>query len=134
MSATCNSAIRAGFDVALSDGELHHFSLEITDQIMISMLAGKAAAGAPAVPWHGDGEECRFFSAEDIGTVNTEMEALITFHQTYFNSLKHYILSMESLEAVKAVWYGMPIPEENQSEVLKAILTAEGGGDDETGV
>lgn len=130
MSATCNSAIRAGFDVALSDGKLHHFSLEITDQIMISLLAGKATAGATAVPWHGDGEECRFFSIADISKVNTEMEALITYHQTYFNSLKHYILGMGTVEEVSAAYYGMPIPDAYQSEVLQAILAAGEGGRD----
>lgn len=126
MSDTCASAIKAGFDVELSDGKLHHFSLEITDQIMISTLAGKVAAGVASVPWHADGETCKFFSAEDITVVNVQMEALITYHQTYFNSLKHYILSMETLEEVSAAYYGMPIPGAYQSEVLQAILAVEG--------
>lgn len=129
MSDTCASAIKAGFDVELSDKKLHHFSLEITDQIMISLLAGKVAAGVTSVPWHADGEICKFFSAEDIAVVNTQMEALITYHETYFNSLKHYILAMETPEEVNAAYYGMPIPEEHQSEVLQTILAAGEKGD-----
>lgn len=125
MSDTCASAIKAGFDVELSDKKLHHFSLEITDQIMISLLAGKVAAGVTSVPWHADGEICKFFSAEDIAAVNMQMEALITYHETYFNSLKHYILAMETPEEVNAAYYGMPIPEVHQSEVLRTILAVD---------
>ena len=124
MSDACNSAIRAGFNIELSDGKLHHFSLEITDQITISILAGKAAAGQPTVPWHADDEACKFFSAADIAAINAQMEALTTYHQTYFNSLKQWILAVDSVEAVNAIQYGAPIPEEYQSEVMKAILRA----------
>lgn len=122
LSATCNSAILAGFDIVLSDGVRHHFSLEITDQIMISMLASKAAAGQAAVPWHADDEGCKFFSAEDITLINTVMEKLITYHQTYFNNLKQIILRSEDINRVNSIWYGMEIPEEEQTEVMRAIL------------
>lgn len=122
MSQICNATITAGFNATLSDGELHHFSLEMTDQIMISLLANKAQTGQTAVPWHADGEDCRFFSPEDIALVNGIMENLVIYHETYFNSIRRWIQSVESTEELSAIHYGDEIPVEYQSEVLQAIL------------
>lgn len=125
MSQICNATITAGFNATLSDGKEHHFSLEMTDQIMISLLANKAATGQTAVPWHADGEDCRFFSPEDIALVNGIMENMVIYHETYFNSIRRWIQSVESTEELSAIHYGDNIPEEYQSEVLKAILANE---------
>lgn len=54
-------------------------------------------------------------------TINTKMENCIEFQVTYFNSLRDYIQSMTDLNSVCNVEYGMVIPEEYQSEVLKAL-------------
>lgn len=124
-SVTCNSVIRAGFTIELSDHKPRHFSLEITDQITISQLAKNAAEGQPFVPWHADGEACRFYSAADISAINAEMEALILYQQTYFNSYKCWINGTESIDELNSMQYGMPIPEKYQSEVMKALLTAD---------
>lgn len=130
MSETCGATITAGFNITLSDGETYHFSLETTDQIMISALAAKAAAGQESVPWHADGQSCKFFSAEDITAINDAMESLITYQQTYFNSLRSWIQSVETADELRAIYYGAAIPEEYQSEVLQALLAA--SDDEET--
>lgn len=123
MSEACADTIEYGFDIQLSDGYIHHFSLTIVDQVMIMALAQKAKAGQTVLPWHADGEACQFFSPEDILAVNTEMENLITFEETYFNSLKQYILSMNVIEQINAVTYGQEIPEAYWSDVYRAIIT-----------
>lgn len=123
MSEACADTIEYGFDIQLSDGYVHHFSLTIVDQVMIMALAQKAKAGQTVLPWHADGEACQFFSPEDILAVNTEMENLITFEETYFNSLKQYILSMNVIEQINAVTYGQEIPEAYWSDVYRAIIT-----------
>ena len=123
MSEACASAIESGFSIQLSDGHMHHFSLTIVDQVMIMALAQKAKAGQTVLPWHADGESCEFFSPEDILAVNTEMENLITYHETYFNSLKQYMLSMNVIEQLNAVTYGQEIPEAYWSDVYRAIIT-----------
>lgn len=122
MSQTCNATITAGFNATLSDGKEHHFSLEMTDQIMIALLANKAEAGQTSVPWHADGEGCKFFSQEDIALVNSLMENLVIYHETYFNSIRRWIRSVESIDDLNTIHYGDAIPEEYQSEVLKSIL------------
>ena len=49
------------------------------------------------------------------------------YHTTYFNSLKHYIESLDTIDAVANIQYGVEIPETYQSDVLKYLLN--GGGD-----
>lgn len=122
MSNMCEKSITNGFDIKLSDGESHHFSLEVTDQIMISVLAQKALAGETNLPWHADGEPCQFWVPQDILAINNAMERLVTYHQTYFNSLKMYILSIEDFITLNGVEYGCEIPEEYQSNVYKVLL------------
>lgn len=124
MSAACEAAIVTGFSISDDTGE-HHYSLQVTDQIMIAQLGLKAQTGADQLPWHADGEACRFYTAAEMIALNAKMEQLITYHQTYFNGLKQYINSLESLEEISAVEYGMELPEEFQSEVWLALM---GGG------
>ena len=122
MSNTCRQTIIDGVDVELSDGKTHHFSLEIEDQIKIQALALKAQQGEEKLYWHPDGELCQFYSAEDILRIYAALEETQTVNTTYFNSLRNYIQSMTSIEQVGKVVYGMGIPEEYQSEVLKYLL------------
>ena len=122
MSNMCEKSIMDGFDIKLSDGESHHFSLEVTDQIMISVLAQKVLVGETNLPWHADGEPCRFWPAQDILAINSAMEKLVTYHQTYFNSLKMYILSIEDFVTLNDISYGCKIPEKYQSDVYKVII------------
>ena len=96
--------------------------MEIEDQIKIQTLANKALNGENMLPWHPDNELCVFYSGEDILKIYNELEKLQTFHTTYFNSLKHYIQSLDNIQDVNDVWYGMDIPAEYQSEVLKYLL------------
>ncbi len=121
MSIVCNEIIVQGFDTILSDNQKHHFSLEVSDQLKISKLNDRANAGVTVLPYHADGEPCKFYSKDDIVTINTKMENCIEFQVTYFNSLRDYIQGMTNLNSICNVEYGMVIPEEYQSEVLKAL-------------
>lgn len=122
MSQKCNQLITNGIDVVLSNKKVHHFSLTIYDQIMISKLADKAKNGENELPWHEDNGKCKFYSAEDILILSNSMELLITYQQTYFNSLKQYINSLSDIKEISEIKYGCEIPEEYQSEVLKTLM------------
>lgn len=123
MSATCNKIITNGFDVILSDGENHHFSLTIQDQLNLITLSSMVAAGETVIPYHADGELCKGYSVEDITTIINTATSLKTYHVTYFNSIKVYIDSMNDINEVNNVVYGIDIPEEYQSDVLKQLLS-----------
>ncbi len=124
MSAACRAAIVAGFDATLSDGKDHHFSLTVEDQLNLNALFGLLATGAEQVPYHADGETCVYFTAADMQTVVQEATAHKTYHESYFNSLKAYIASKRTAASVNAIEYGTEIPEQYQSDVLKALLEA----------
>ena len=128
MSRTCEETIKNGFDVVLSDGKSHHFSLELEDQLKIQALALKAQSGDQMLYWHPDGELCTFYTAADVMKIYGELEKIQTLQTTYFNSLKYYINNLQTIEEVSAITYGTPIPEQYQSEVLRYLL-AQGGAE-----
>lgn len=127
MSYICNQTITNGFNVVLSDGNTYHFSLTTQDQLNLITLSSMVASGETQIPYHADDELCRFYSAEDINTIITTATQFKTYQVSYFNALKMYINSLKRKKTVAAVQYGMAIPEEHQSEVLKTMLAVNGG-------
>lgn len=124
MSNICHKNIVAGVDVVLSDGISHHFSMELEDQLKVQALALKAERGGNTLlAWHPDNELCQFYSANDILAIFHALETLQTVQTTYFNSLKNYIKSINNIEEVSKVQYGMEIPAPYQSDVWKYILS-----------
>lgn len=122
MSAACNSVITNGFDVELSDNNSYHFSLTTQDQLNLITLSTMVSSGETAIPYHADGELCKFYSAADITAIISAATAFKTYQVSYFNALKAYIESLTDIEAVGAITYGVEIPIEYQSDVLKFLL------------
>ena len=121
MSRRCFEVITAGVDVELSDGNTYHFSLTVEDQLNLITISAMIAEGQTVLPYHADDEQCVFFSAEDMLKVIDTATNFKTYHTTYFNSLKTYILALETIEEVDSLYYGVDIPEEYQSPVWKEI-------------
>jgi len=121
MSKTCENIIFAGIDVVLSDEETHHFSLTEYDQLNLFKLETLARSGEEYLPYHEDDELCKFYPAIDIITIADAATQYITYHTTYFNSLKAYINSLRSVNTISRVEYGIEIPERYQSDVWKEI-------------
>lgn len=123
MSNTCNNVITNGFDVVLSDGNSYHFSLTTQDQLNLITLSSMVANGEKQIPYHADGELCRFYSAEDINIIITTATQFKTYQISYFNALKAYIGSLDDMNEIGAITYGIEIPAEYQSDVLKVFIT-----------
>ena len=102
MSYTCRTTIENGFDLEIRD-EVRHFSLDTQD------------------PYHADGEACVFYSAEEINEIVATATSFKIYHTTYYNALKAYINSLETVEAVSAITYGVEIPEEYKTDVLRFL-------------
>lgn len=128
MSNTCNKIITNGIDVQLSDGNTYHFSLTTQDQLNLITLSTLIAAGQTEIPYHADGELCRYYSVEDITIITETATAHKTYHVTYFNSLKAWVSAMDNIDDITTVQYGDTIPEEYQSDILKAMLLQMAGG------
>lgn len=122
MSAACNSVITNGFDVELSDNNSYHFSLTTQDQLNLITLSAMVSSGETAIPYHADGELCKFYSAEDINTIVSTATAFKTYQVSYYNALRAYIESMTDIGSIGAITYGIAIPYEYQSDVLKVLI------------
>ena len=128
MNAEQQSVIQSGIDVTLTDGTVEHFTLTDHDQTSLMGLQTQVAQGVENIPWHTSdtAEHCKYYSNEDMLLIVTAAMQYVTFHVTYFRDLRIYINAMEDKESVEAVTYGIIIPEEYRSEVLKDLYSAMG--------
>jgi hypothetical protein len=72
--------------------------------------------------YHENGKECIIYSKEDMLHIINEAHKHRVYHTTYFNVIKQCILSIDDMYAIQKIYYGMPIPEQYQTEALKALL------------
>lgn len=121
MKTECNKMITNGFDVELSDNQSHHFSLTVQDQLNLITSSQMVADGAETIPYHADGELCKYYTSEDMEKIIAKANAFKTYHVAYFNSLKTYIGSLRSMTKVAAITYESSIPSKYQSEVYIAL-------------
>ena len=119
MSSYCRNIIENGFDLELRN-EIHHFSLDTQDQLNLISLSAMAQTQS-LIPYHADGEECIFYTAEEINEIVETATAFKIYHTTYYNALKTYITALESIEDIAAIEYGIEIPELYKSDVLRAL-------------
>lgn len=121
--------IQQGMDIQLSDGHTEHFTLTDHDQTSLMGLQTLVAQGVESIPWHtsDQAEHCKYYSNADMAIITTKALQFVTYHVTYFRDLRIYIRALTDKEKVKTINYGMLIPVEYQSEVLKDYLrTLEG--------
>lgn len=119
MSRDCKAAIENGFDLMLR-GESHHFSLSTQDQLNLMALSTTLNM-QDMIPYHADNEETKFYSAEEIKAIIDGAAAHKTYHTTYYNILKSYINSLDSIETIAAITYGIDVPTEFHNEVWQVI-------------
>lgn len=119
LSQTCRMTIENGFDLELR-GETHHFSLTTQDQLNLLSL-NTMTATQQLIPYHADGETYIFYTVDEINQIVSTANAFKTYHTSYYNALKSYVNALESIEAVTAITYGTPIPDEYKSDVLMAL-------------
>ena len=119
MSQACRHTIEEGFDLEIR-GETHHFSLTIQDQLNLMSLSSMTQTNS-LIPYHADGEETAFYTAEEINQIINAAADYKSYQATYYNSLKTYINTLDTIEAIAAITYGTPIPDEYKSDVLKVL-------------
>lgn len=133
MNETQQQIITAGIDVTLADGTTDHFDLTDQDQIRLMGLQEQVKSGMEQISWHtsDEDEHCKFYSNTDMALIAEKAMAYVTWHVTYFRDLRIYIRSLATKEEVSAVVYGMDIPDEYQSDPLKAMIAALAAGQEE---
>lgn len=119
MSYACRQTIEAGFDLVLR-GDTHHFSLTTQDQLNLMSL-GTLAQTEELIPYHADGEECEFYTPQEINEIITAAADFKNYQLAYHNALKAYINALDTIEDIAAITYGTPIPDEYKSDVLRVL-------------
>lgn len=132
ISQACERIIYSGVDVIFTDGSVEHFSLTEHDQLNLFGKQVQLAAGAEQLEYHSDGQPCRYYSAADMQTIIAAAMQHVSYHTTYCNAVNMWIAGCESTEEVQAIYYGADVPEEYQSDVLKAYIASmkESAGDE----
>lgn len=121
INVACGQTISRGLTVELSTG-YEHFSLSQSDQLNLFGLQAQIASGVDQIVYHSDGQPCRFYPAADIAQLIEKAMFHVSYHVTYGNSLKLWIESLITEEDIQGIFYGIDIPVEYQSEVLKTYL------------
>lgn len=121
----CTETITNGFDIVLSDGLNHHFSLETKDQTAILMLYQQAVADANSITfWHADGEICKQFSNPDMIAIGKRAIEFKTYNETLINHLNRYIETLTNIENIEAVVYSIDSLSEEYKNSFMSILTS----------
>lgn len=122
VSSACERIIYNGVSVTLADGATEYFALTEHDQINLFGKQAQLVAGVEQLEYHADGQPCRYYSAADMQAIIAAALWHVSYHTTYCNALNMWIAACETAEDVQAIYYGADVPEEYQSEVLKAYL------------
>ena len=122
MNTVQQSIIANGFDIVI-DGKVKHFTLTDHDQTSMLGLMGQVQMGIEQIPWHTSDhdEHCEYFTNEQMKSIIEKAIGFLTYHITYFRDLRIYINNLSSKEEIEAVEYGIQIPNEYKSDVLKDL-------------
>ena len=123
MNQVQQQTIENGFNATLTDGTVEHFTLTGHDQTSLLGLAGQVQAGIEQIPWHTSDhdEPCKYYSNADMKIITDMATIFVTFEVTWFRDLRIYINSLQTKEEVEAITYGIIIPDEYKSDVLKDL-------------
>lgn len=133
ISRACEQTIYSGVSVTLADGSTEHFALTEHDQLNLFGKQAQLTAGIEQLEYHSDGRPCRYYSAADMKNIVEKAMWHVSYHTTYCNALNMWISGAQTAEEIQQIFYGADVPEQYQSEVLKAYLIqiAAMAGDDE---
>lgn len=123
ISTACNTVIVSGVDLELNGASVH-FNLSIEDQANIANLFRVVELGGTEFPYQADGGVCRIYTATEIASIYIAAQTLITTQTTYHNALKAYVQSLDSVESMTAVVYGMDLPEPYSTEMHEKLAVA----------
>ena len=97
----CGNYITSGMDIALSSGDIKHFSFKMEDQINLSELVNTKQEG-DVIFYHADGEYNTTYSYEDIYLVYKTLYNNKVYNQIYTQVLCEWVLANYTLEMHKA--------------------------------
>lgn len=124
ISKACNSVIVAGVDVQIQ-GRKDHFNLSIEDQSNINNLFRVVELGGTEFPYQADDGTCTVYSAKEIAQIYITAQSHITTQTAYHNALKLYLLTLDTIETIEGITYGMELPEPYAQELAAKLAVAQ---------
>ena len=91
----------------------------------ISTACNTVIVSGTEFPYQADGGVCRIYSAQEIAQIYIAAQTLITTQTTYHNALKAYVQSLDNVESIAAVQYGMTLPDPYATEVAEKLGVAQ---------
>lgn len=135
VSRACEQIIYNGVSVVLGDGSTEHYALTEHDQLNLFGKQAQLVTGVTQLEYHADGQPCRYYSAADMQLIIQAAMQYVSYHTTYCNALNMWVAGCQTADELSTIFYGADVPEEYQSEVLKAylveIVNMTGGADGE---
>lgn len=126
LSRICNTSIIDGVDVEI-DGNVEHFSYTEEDQMNIKEIFDLAVQSNISMYYHADGQSCKLYTVEQIVNIYTSLAMNKMHHITYFNQLKMFIQSLEDVDAVNNIEYGVELTGEYLEIYNAAMEQAKAG-------
>lgn len=105
LSAECKKAIEDGLDI---NGK--HYSFTVEDQLELQSIQPWVATGEKKL-YHADGEPYREYNLGDLFEIYDKLQKNKEYHRVYFNKLKHYVMTLQTVADIGAIYYGIEIPE-----------------------
>lgn len=121
MRFSCNKKMIEGIKISLSDNVGYCFELTLEDQLNLQNIKYLISQGETQFAYHSKGEPFRYYSKEEMQLIIDAANKHILYHNSYFNSLRNYINSLESIQEVNSIYYGQDFPNKYKSEVLLSL-------------
>lgn len=122
MSEDCSNAIYNGMDIKLSNGT-EHFTLTDNDRLNILTLSTKLGFGALRVLWCRD-SGAKYYSALEAAAIISSLTGFEEYHMNYLRELKAYINSLTDIDEINTIEYGVSLPNNKKSQILKKLEAA----------
>ena len=124
LSCDCQEVIESGVDVTLTDGTVEHFALTAEDQTNLIGKTVELNGTGESFCYHCDGSPCKYYSRQDMQKICTEALSFITYQTTYVNSAFQWVKGCTKASELAEITYGVEIPEQYKSDVLKQMETS----------
>lgn len=108
LSSICEDEIVKGVDV-LIDNVIEHFSYRAEDQTNIKELFDLVIQTNEPIYYHADGMGLKLYTVSQIGNIYSSNIMNKNHHTAYFNQLKMYITSLQTIEEVESTEYGQEL-------------------------
>lgn len=123
LSSICSDLITNGVGVDIN-GTMEYFSYKDEDQTNLKEIFDLAVQSNIPMYYHADNMGCKLYTVEQIITIYSTASTNKMHHTTYFNQLKMYVNTLETIEEVENIVYGQELTGEHLETYNNAMLQA----------